>query len=449
MDKNEYVTVVAVENGKSLTWPFAKDQISNPIPITDDSQFITVVAVNECMTSNINKVIHKLENVTVIRLPGERIGFGLKFEGGAKNHENIERLFIQSCSPGSPASRAVASWGNLKEGDEILEIDGVVVTNLTRLECVRRLKESTVEIKFLIRNGDDILNNVKLPEKSPPPPPPPVPPRKIHRRKSMNDSINNTTKVKVCSTPEPEFILPPDPELYTNLFENELLEQNIHETESDDTGSTISTVIDHFSISSDTETSLTDAKLEKVLKTFTQLEEMHKKPSNDIQPAERKKRPTVTPPSPPTPLPRQIIKIEPKIMPTLEPIKIDSQLSSQFTTIHNWLQDTSDVVHECIIMVDENGNEFNTVTQDKIIDSHTTNNNLMEEENILKSIDDIQSDMAHGIGPSEAYFNIHWGPSILPTIGEVEEEFSSMEHQSTGYVILNFVLLLYDKSYHI
>lgn len=30
-------------------------------------------------------------------------------------------------------------------------------------------------------------------------------------------------------------------------------------------------------------------------------------------------------------------------------------------------------------------------------------------------------------GPSEAYFNFHWSPNMLPTIGEVEEELSSLE----------------------
>lgn len=427
MDSNDYVTVVSVENGNNGNWPFAKDQISNPIPITDGSQFVTVVAVNDCVSLNTKIPTHQLEIVTVYRLPGERIGFGLKFQGGAKNHEHIERLFIQSCSPGSPASRAVASWGNLKEGDEILKIDEIAVTKLTRLECVKRLKESTVAINFLIRNGDDIFNSVKVLEKSPPPPPP-VPPRKINRKKSFSEPAN--IQVKVFSAPEKEFILPPDPESYTNLFEDEIIEQNIHETESDDTGSTISTVIDHFSISSDTEISPSEVNLEKVLKTFTHLEELHKKPYPDIQPTERKKRPTVTPPSPPIPLPRQIIKIEPKVIQTLEPIKIDSQLSSQFTTIHNWLQDTSDVVHECIIMVDENGNEFNTATSDKIIDSNENENTVAHDA--FKVMDNIISDTVHSIGPSEAYFNIHWGPSVLPTIGEVEEEFSSMEHQQTG-----------------
>ena len=35
-------------------------------------------------------------------------------------------------------------------------------------------------------------------------------------------------------------------------------------------------------------------------------------------------------------------------------------------------------------------------------------------------------------GPSEAYFNFPWTSNLLPPIGEVEEEFSSLEHQHNG-----------------
>lgn len=41
-------------------------------------------------------------------------------------------------------------------------------------------------------------------------------------------------------------------------------------------------------------------------------------------------------------------------------------------------------------------------------------------------------DIINGPGPSEAYFNSYWSPNLLPTIGEVEEEFSSLEPQTTG-----------------
>ena len=62
---------------------------------------------------------HFEEEIEVYRLPGERLGFGLKFEGGNKTSERVKRLFIQSCADQSPASRAKCSWGSLGEGDEV------------------------------------------------------------------------------------------------------------------------------------------------------------------------------------------------------------------------------------------------------------------------------------------------------------------------------------------
>lgn len=62
------------------------------------------------------------EEVEVFRLPGERLGFGLKFEGGNKTAERVRRLFVQSCAEQSPASRAKCSWGTLGEGDEVIMI---------------------------------------------------------------------------------------------------------------------------------------------------------------------------------------------------------------------------------------------------------------------------------------------------------------------------------------
>jgi len=65
---------------------------------------------------------HLEEEVEVFRLPGERLGFGLKFEGGNKTTERVRRLFVQSCAEQSPASRAKCSWGTLGEGDEVIMI---------------------------------------------------------------------------------------------------------------------------------------------------------------------------------------------------------------------------------------------------------------------------------------------------------------------------------------
>ncbi|XP_053973309.1 uncharacterized protein LOC128873635 [Hylaeus volcanicus] len=147
------------------------------------------------------------EEVEVFRLPGERLGFGLKFEGGNKTSERVRRLFVQSCAEQSPASRAKCSWGTLGEGDEVLSIDGVPVTHMTRLDCVRRLKESQLVIKLMVRCRGALRPEVvsaekkNSPEKSKVPPelpsaPPPVPPRKLRQARGSADGEANPSPVK-------------------------------------------------------------------------------------------------------------------------------------------------------------------------------------------------------------------------------------------------------------
>jgi hypothetical protein len=46
------------------------------------------------------------EYVTVLRLPGEKLGFGLRFEGGVTNPvDKVRHLFIQSVMPNSPSNK--------------------------------------------------------------------------------------------------------------------------------------------------------------------------------------------------------------------------------------------------------------------------------------------------------------------------------------------------------
>ncbi|KAL3289675.1 hypothetical protein HHI36_023079 [Cryptolaemus montrouzieri] len=257
-----------------------------------DVDFVTVLRIGENPDENEDIT----EEVLVYRLPGERLGFGLKFEGGTKATEYVKRLFIQSCAPDSPASRVLSSWGNLIEGDEVLMIDSHPVNSMTRMDCVKYLKDSNVIIKLLVRHfkrkvnisdgndakSEDLPQVISAEKKKLPPPPPPVPPRKVPRkliksnphahndnkkenveenplppvRQKYADSNNNGTKTrsskKKATSPDPKrnrkysdgSLGPPDAEFYTDLFSQESLHSL---SESDDTASTISTVIDRNS----------------------------------------------------------------------------------------------------------------------------------------------------------------------------------------------------------
>ncbi|XP_067209237.1 uncharacterized protein bbg isoform X2 [Linepithema humile] len=177
-----FVTVLSIGNGKK-----------------DDEETSTGKSAANGMDG------HLEEEVEVFRLPGERLGFGLKFEGGNKTSERVRRLFVQSCAEQSPASRAKCSWGTLGEGDEVLSIDGIPVTHMTRLDCVRRLKESQLVIRLMVRCRGalrpEVVSAERKIEKSKVPPelpaaPPPVPPRKLRHPRGSADGEANPSPVK-------------------------------------------------------------------------------------------------------------------------------------------------------------------------------------------------------------------------------------------------------------
>ena len=80
------------------------------------------------------------EDLAIYRLPGDKLGLGLRFDGGSKASEYVHRLFVQSCAPNSPAARTKCTWGYLSEGDEVISISGKIVKRMTRVDCVKALK---------------------------------------------------------------------------------------------------------------------------------------------------------------------------------------------------------------------------------------------------------------------------------------------------------------------
>lgn len=287
---DDYITVVEVEDDPTLsTKDRLKKLVKRQSSVAEDSSFITVLTINEMEllqqrrqeeeqagdSSSIQIKEDQIEDVTVFRLPGERLGFGLKFQGGTRSTELVQKLYIQSCAADSPASKVATSWGNLREGDEIVQIDGRDVREMTRIDCVRGLKDN-VAIQLVVRNGhgqkppseeesQQQLEQLSITLNAQPPPPPPVPPRKLVRRQNSKENQAQVLAMEKPLTP------PPDAEYYINL----LTESIKAGSESDDTASTISTVIDKFSMSSNysSDSSLNGHELAKVLQPFTLLEQ--------------------------------------------------------------------------------------------------------------------------------------------------------------------------------
>ncbi|XP_047984835.1 uncharacterized protein LOC125225266 isoform X2 [Leguminivora glycinivorella] len=278
------------------------------------STFVTVLTVGAAAGA---------AEVVVRRPRGARLGLGLKFEGGSAAAEKVRRLLVQSCAEDSPAANAIAPWGKLIPGDEILAIDGISVAELTRIDCVRRLKDSDEKLTLLVRHFETTSDSEK--EKTmvdsttsgkqttditrPTTLPPPVPPRKLGKKNSFKDkqtlqtvgeqngifctsghekdnilingqqngAASNFTKLSRKSSFDshihrqgkegiaylkkgsPEEVrrlvrrlsdgktMPPDAEVYIDLLSTEWERcLALADAESDDTGSSISTVVDRL-----------------------------------------------------------------------------------------------------------------------------------------------------------------------------------------------------------
>ena len=75
---SEYVTVVQVD----IQQP--KIALVNEPKLPPPSSFVTVLSINNGQTMTVNTSDNPAKDgeiVTVYRLPGERLGFGLKFQG--------------------------------------------------------------------------------------------------------------------------------------------------------------------------------------------------------------------------------------------------------------------------------------------------------------------------------------------------------------------------------
>ncbi|XP_072943331.1 uncharacterized protein bbg [Epargyreus clarus] len=303
----EFITIVPVGEGK---------------PAVKDPAFVTVLTVGAATGA---------AEVAVCRPRGARLGLGLKFEGGSAAAENVRRLLVQSCAEDSPAANATTPWGKLIPGDEILAIDGVSVSELTRIDCVRRLKDSDEKLTLLVRhfeledkvtqNNMDSTESDTAPKQNteisrPTTLPPPVPPRKLGKKNSFKDkptlqtvgeqnTLNHIDGHKLLQNDKetviptisklsrkssfdshihrqskegiaylkkgsPEEVrrlvrrlsdgknMPPDAEVYIDLLSNEWERCLVFaDAESDDTGSSISTVVDRLgSMASSVENSI-------------------------------------------------------------------------------------------------------------------------------------------------------------------------------------------------
>lgn len=147
-------------------------------------------------------------------------------------------------------------------------------------------------------------------------------------------------------------------------------------------------------------------------------------------------------------LPR-LIKFVPKVVSTTPVTVSDKQSPITVNNNNNTIDPEPCIIKKCIkINSDDDDHRYVDSSSDEDEEkSYTLNGGQMtrlrhssgaEDSSDTPSTSDEDGEklgppaLLEGPGSSEAYFNFHWSSIMLPTIGEVEEEFSSLEHQPNG-----------------
>jgi len=149
-DDSKYVTVVSV-NGGLVGDRKAEELIA-------EGDFVTVLSIGDVddadrsICLNIQRESGFVEEVSVVeRRVAQKLGFGLKFDGGSEGG-SVRRLFIQCCAEGSPAAAIRCSWGALVEADEIVAICQQPVPKMSRIQIIHQLTEGPPVIQLKIRH---------------------------------------------------------------------------------------------------------------------------------------------------------------------------------------------------------------------------------------------------------------------------------------------------------
>ena len=170
--EEKYVTVLSVNGGIDSQATVCKNTLfahNNGVAKPD---FVTVLSIgeaNDCasVSLTINNDAAEMNTTDKTRLPqsgfaeelaivdrrkNEKLGFGLKFDGGSEKNETVKGLYIQCCADKSPASNVHCSWGALVESDEIIEICDRSVQSLSRDEIIHLLTEGPSRLTLKIRH---------------------------------------------------------------------------------------------------------------------------------------------------------------------------------------------------------------------------------------------------------------------------------------------------------
>jgi len=95
-----------------------------------------------------------VEQLTVNRLPGEPLGMECDVIDSDVTGFRGPRVLVRRVVSGSPAERASGGNHGVEAGDELLSINGVKLTTVSRVEILQFITETPLTVTLLVRRQD-------------------------------------------------------------------------------------------------------------------------------------------------------------------------------------------------------------------------------------------------------------------------------------------------------
>ncbi|KAK6180363.1 hypothetical protein SNE40_012532 [Patella caerulea] len=95
--------------------------------------------------------VETVEQLMLHRLPGENLGMILGVEAGKKGSSKVQKVIVKSVTLGGAAYRATGGSRGIRVRDEILEVNGKVLGDLTHDECVTVFHEMPLRVVLSVK----------------------------------------------------------------------------------------------------------------------------------------------------------------------------------------------------------------------------------------------------------------------------------------------------------
>lgn len=97
-----------------------------------------------------------IEVLVIHRLPGETLGMEVDIKRPLGHDSRVYGVFVSSVTPGGPAEKASGSDNGICVGDEILQINGTHLRDMSHTEAVQIFNEMPLRVTVLVKRAEHL-----------------------------------------------------------------------------------------------------------------------------------------------------------------------------------------------------------------------------------------------------------------------------------------------------